>query len=327
MNYREGKRVTHERSEEYSSVYKTFKLLTECSSVSLRNKLAVSYPEIWDHTGNSHRSDERRIKRILDKLVDFGIAKREKIGKEKVYTYVHDDKKIEKIHKIANVLNIDFDDIDTYYERRKSIISLLNDVSSSYYIQTQQEDISNKENIIKDIEFAIEKKLNIKMTYTKGKVSKEYNLSPLKIAQFDGFWYLIVYSGAYIKYRIKNILFLEITEKTYQADLGDKLKLDEWHNSWHTPNIKQTKIKIFIDKNTFHYFEEKNILGVNTYKKRLTPCRDGIEYDIYITHLWELLPTLMQWQKHVTILEQVGEIDLIREYRQILNNALNQLTT
>ena len=172
-----------EKSDELYSIHTIFKSLPKCSAVILRHKLETRYPEIWANTGNDQRSDEKRIKRALDKLVDFGIATKEKIGKDQIYTYIHDDNKLGKVHKIANEMNISFDDIDTYYKRRNSIISLLNDVSDMYYIQTQQEDVSTKESIIKDLELAIEKLYQVEITYR----GNTYNVSPLKIAQFDGY--------------------------------------------------------------------------------------------------------------------------------------------
>ena len=316
------KKIKKEINDEYYTVHKTFKSLYKCSSVALRNELEARYPETWANTGNQPHSDERRIKRILDKLVEFGLAKRDKIGKDQVYTYIHDGI-LGKVHKIANAMNINFNDMDTYYKRRNSIISLLNDVSDMYYIQTQQEDINKKESIIKDLEAAIENNQNIEIIH-KG---SPYTVSPLKIAQFDGFWYLIAYSTKYFTYRIKDISSLQITENTYDNKLQDKLKLNEWHNIWHSPNVEATKIKIFIDNSIFHYFEEKNILGVNTYKSKLTPCNDGMEYELNISHAWELLPTLMQWQKHVTIIDQDGDIDLVGIYQRILDETLNRLVT
>lgn len=314
------KKIPKENNDEYYSVHQTFKSLYKCSSVSLRKELETRYPETWGSTGNQLHSDERRIKRILDKLVKFGLAKRDKIGKEQVYTYIHDGV-LGKVHKIANAMNVDFDGIDTYYKRRSSIVSLLNDISDVYYIQTQEEDISQKENIIKDLEAAIENNQNIKIVFN----GEFYTISPLKIVQFDGFWYLVAYNTKYFKYRIKNISSVEITNDTYDNELQDRLKLDKWHNIWHTPETPETKIKIHIDNTVFHYFKEKNILGVDTYKSRLTPCHDGMEYELNISHAWELLPTLMQWQKHVTIIDQNGDIDLVGIYQKILGETQKRL--
>ena len=73
--------LKNNKKEEYLTVHTVFKSLLQCSSVVLRNKLEERYPELWADTGNDHHSDEKRIRRILDKLVDFGLAVKEKIGK------------------------------------------------------------------------------------------------------------------------------------------------------------------------------------------------------------------------------------------------------
>jgi hypothetical protein len=317
-----NKKDKNEKKEEYLTIHTVFKSLSQCSSVVLRNKLEARYPVLWANTGNDHHSDEKRIRRILDKLVDFGLATKEKIGKDQIYTYKHENNKLGKVHKLANELNVDFDDMDTYYKRRNSIISLLNDVSDVYYIQTQQEKIDKKENIIKDLELAIEKNLKAEIIYN----SHHYRVAPIRIAQFDGFWYLIAYNEQYYSYRIKDISLLEMTQEIYPSEEHINLDLNEWLNAWHNPKKELTKVKLYLDKVALPFFQEKNILGVNTYKNRLTPCQDGAEYDLFISHEWELLPILMQWQKHVTIIDQDGDIDLVGIYQKILGDTLVRLS-
>ncbi len=195
------KKTQQDKDKEYYTVHKVFKTLRECSSVTLRRKLIKKYPAVWDNTDNADRSDEKRIRGILYKLVAFGLATKKKDGREWVYTYRHDNNILDKIHKIANEQNIDFDKMKSYYKRRSSIISLLNDVSDNYYIQTQQEDIEEKEKLIKDLELAIEKRNNVTIKHK----DSSYTVSPLKIALFDGYWYLIAYNTKYFTYRIKDI--------------------------------------------------------------------------------------------------------------------------
>ena len=126
---------------EFFTVHKVFKTLYECSAVTLRKKLIAKYPNIWANTENQPKSDEKRIKGILNKLVAFGIATKKKEGREWVYTYIHDNSILDKILKVANEQNIDFDKMKSCYKRINSIISLLNNISDSYHIQIQQEDI------------------------------------------------------------------------------------------------------------------------------------------------------------------------------------------
>ena len=166
-----------------------------------------------------------------------------------------------------------------------------------YYIQTQQEDIGKKENIIKDLELAIEKKQNIEIIHN----GNSYKVSPLKIAQFDGFWYLISYNTKYFTYRIKDISSLQITQETHEKGIEDDLNLDEWYNVWHTPNAQPTKVKILIENSIFHYFEEKNILGKTGTKVVSEPeVLDDIPNDTFY-HITELINQYIQTGEKVGV--------------------------
>ncbi len=309
----------YSKQEELRSIHSAFRSMTHCTAVKLREYLQKHYDDIWDCTGNTDRSDEKRIRRILDKLVDFGLAVREKKGKEYHYTYLrnHD---IDTLNDIAKEMDMQVSEEKTYYQKRMSILSKLNNLSHIYYIKTAQEEIAHKEEIIKRLESAIAKHQYIEITYH----GKEHKMMPLRIVQFDGYWYLIAYNGTkYYKYRIKDIPFVTLMDECYTLDM--ELDFDTWHNIMHDPNGTPTWIKLFISNTVFHYFEKKNILSINRYKKRLTPCSDGWEYELYITHEWELLPILMQWQKYVTLLDQKGEIDMKKIYHDILQEAQEKL--
>ena len=181
----------------------------------------------------------------------------------------------------------------------------------------------HKEKIIKTLELAIDEKVKVNITY-KG---RQYLVAPLKIALLDGYWYLVAYSTKYFTYRIKDIVFVELSDENYTINAANDIELNEWINSWHQPDQKGKKIKLFIDNVAFPFFKDKNILGVEQHKDRLTPLRDGWEYECIITQYWELLPILMQWQKHVTILEEEEGAGVIDHYKDILEKALSRLPT
>jgi len=307
------------KPEELKSVRSMLKALHSCNVSTLRNKLEEHYCNIWGNTGNQKHSDEKRIRRVLDKLIDFGLARKEKPGREYLYTYLEETDNLETTYKISDSINVEVNGEESYYKTRKSIISSINSSSDIYFIETEQENIDSKEDLIKTLELAIAQSKYIDITYG----AKTYKTMPLKIVQFDGFWYLIVYNGEYYKYRIKDITFVESRDEQYIFD--ENLRLGEWYNIFHDPNVTSTRIKLFISNAVFHYFEEKNILKINTFKNKTTPCIDGVEYEIYITNSWELLPTLIQWQVYVTILEQDGNFDIVKIYNDILKEAQTKL--
>jgi len=316
----ESNERSYSKQDELRSVHDACRSMTYCTAVQLREYLQKQYSEIWGLTGNAERSDEKRIRRILDKLVGFGLAAKEKKGKEYHYTYLHNHD-AETWQTIDRETHRYLPEEKSYYHRRVSLLSKLNNLSPIYYIQTVQEDISHKEEVIIMLERAIANHQYVKITYNE----KPYKLKPLRIVQFDGYWYLVVSNGKkYYKYRIRNIPFVTLEDEHYTVD-DIKLDFDTWHNIMHDPNEEPTRIKLFISQMVFHYFEEKNILHVNRYRERLVPCSDGWEYELYITHEWELLPVLMQWQKYVTLLDQEGKIDMKKIYHNILQEAQGRL--
>ena len=303
------------KEQEYKSIYTEFKKLKKVTAVGFREHLQSHYPNIWQ-SDLQDKSIERRIKRILDKLVLFGIATKEKIGKEKVYALIQDGN-LDETYSIANALNINTK--NSLYKTRESIISKINNTSNIYYINQENEDISNKEKIIKKLELAIELKKYVKVIYNQ----EDIQVMPLKLALFDGYWYLVAYNSQYITMRIKNISSVRILKKHY--DFKESLDLNKWHNRYHNPKVKPTKVKLFIDKFVVSYFKERNLLKINDNSKYIAPCQNGIEYDVFITHKWELLPTLMQWQMYVSILEVDGDIDIVSIYEEVLKDIKQRL--
>ena len=192
------------KPEELTSVRIMLKALSSCNVGTLRNKLVEHYYDIWGETGNQRHSDEKRIRRVIDKLIDFGLAIKEKPGREYLFTYNEETDNLETTYKISDALNVEVDGEKSYYKTRKSITSSINTNSEIYFIETEQESIDHQEDLIKTLELAIAQSKYIDITYNGG----TYKTMPLKIAQFDGFWYLIAYNGSYYKYRIKNITFI-----------------------------------------------------------------------------------------------------------------------
>ena len=56
------------------------------------------------------------------------------------------------------------------------------------------------------------------------------------------------------------------------------------------------------------------------------PCKDGLEYDVYITHEFELLPEMMYWQPHVVILKEDGNLGVQKNYINILEKSILRQT-
>ena len=313
----------HQKDDEYATIHESLRHLGQTSAVALLAYMKHRYPDTWEGSDNQQRSDEKRIKRILEQLIRFGIASREKRGNTYLYQYEYRDEKMALLRQHYPQLQADATTESSYYRQRETQLTLINATSESYYIRRHEENIDKKEPILCDLERAIEQRKKIEMRYH----NTTCTVSPLRIALFDGYWYLIAEAGGVRSYRIQDIQASRVLSETYPQAFQADLDLDTWLNIWHSSEKKPTTIRLLIDKTVIEYFSARNLLGYkDAPATRKTPVSDGVEYELDITHVWEALPTLMQWQLYLTILDQDGAIDLMGAYRDILNNANSRYT-
>lgn len=313
-----------------AEVYEALKLLDKASVSELLGLLQSDFSSEWIDPEVQKESIHRKIKNKLNTLIEMNLVTCEK-GESRyhrnTYAIRHNFPTQTKAPELATeLLEIVKKDEKIYIQALKSINGLLNEIKSPYYIHQYSEDMDNAKEIIGKLETAINDKKYIEVSYN----NKTIKTRPLKIAEFDGLWYLLHYYDkfeSYLKYRLLDIIDITLTRDTFTLDKTINLEIKKWHNVWHVPNKTPTKITLWIDKSNEKYFYKKNLLDINVYPERIAPCKDGIEYSIYITHPYEALPTVMQYQPFVTILEQDGDIDLIARYKEVLEETQNRLAT
>jgi len=313
-----------------TEVYEALKLLNKANVSELLEILQSDFSSEWVNPDIQKNSISRKVKNKLDILIEMNLVICEE-GENRYhrnsYAIKHNFPTQTKAPQLAEeLLEIVKKDEKIYIQALKSINGLLNEIKSPYYLHQYSEDIENAKEIIGKLETAINDKKYVDVTYN----NKTIKTRPLKIAEFDGLWYLLHYYDKYdacLKYRLLDINNIALTKDTFECNETINLEISKWHNVWHVPNKPPTKIILWIDKGTEKYFYKKNLLDINSYPERITPCQKGMEYSIYITHPYEVLPTIMQYQPFVTILEQDGDIDLVSMYRQILDETLDRLIT
>lgn len=311
-----------------AEVYEALKIIDKGSVSELLELLQKDFSTEWVDPTIKKESISRKIKNKLNTLIEMNLITLEKkVNRQKtnIYAIKHNFPVQTKAPQLANeLLEIIKKDEKIYLQAKKSINGLLHEIKSPYYIHQYSEDIGSIQEIVGKLESAINDRRYVKVTYNKNTIK----VCPLKIAEFDGLWYLLHYYDrydSYLKYRLLDIKDITLTKDKFELNGKMNLEIEKWHNVWHIPNQIPTKITLWIDKDRKKFFYKKNLLNINLYAERISPCSDGIEYDVYITHPYEVLPTIMQYQPHVTILRQEGTIDLIGKYRTLLNETLNRL--
>jgi predicted DNA-binding transcriptional regulator YafY len=164
--------------------------------------------------------------------------------------------------------------------------------------------------LFEQIEKAIKQKVEIKFDY------ENYNfyVKPLKLAFFDGFWYLLALhikndKETFKKYHLKTIKNIQIQEKTFEIPqiVEDRLK---YANSVWFNLDEQFVVRLFVDKSIRKYFERKPLRG-----QTITGVdRDGsIEIEIKSSHEMEIIPLILYYIPYIKVLEPQWLADDVKE--------------
>ena len=170
---------------------------------------------------------------------------------------------------------------------------------------------------LEKIESAIASKNEISIKYFK----KDFTLSPLKIALFDGFWYLLALdNGKFKKFHFKSVKNVEILEREFSVDEQFLSKIQRAKSAWFDPE-KSFIVRLWIDKIAKKYFERKPL--PNQYV--MTQNSDGsIEIELEITHHMEIKPLVLYYMPHIRVIEPSALADEIDDaLREYLNGASN----
>src|SRR5574344_1354223 len=115
--------------------------------------------------------------------------------------------------------------------------------------------------LFEQIEIAIKEKNEIKFDYEK----YNFHVKPLKLAFFDGFWYLLALhvkknKEEFKKYHLKTIKKVEVLSTKFEipALVEDRLKFA--NSVWFNLD-EQYSVRLFIDKQIRKYFERKPLRG------------------------------------------------------------------
>ena len=154
--------------------------------------------------------------------------------------------------------------------------------------------------LFENIEKAIKEKTEIKFDYEK----YNFHVKPLKLAFFDGFWYLLALhiqnnKETFKKYHLKTIRNVQILNKTFEIPALVEERLKYANSVWFNLDV-QFRVRLFIDKQIRKYFERKPLRGQSI----IGEDKDGsIEIEIKISNNMEILPLILYYIPYIKVLE------------------------
>ena len=164
--------------------------------------------------------------------------------------------------------------------------------------------------LFEQIEKSIKEKTEIKFDYEK----YNFHVKPLKLAFFEGFWYLLALhikkdKDVFKKFHLKTIKNIKILENKFEVPQIVEERLKHANSVWFNLD-EQFSVRLFIDKTVRKYFERKPLRG----QAIIGEDKDGsIEIEIKISNTMEIVPLILYYIPYIKVLEPEFLADEIKE--------------
>lgn len=194
----------------------------------------------------------------------------------------------------------------------KLLSKIKNEDFNPIYTKLNIEDISDRFDDIQIIEKAIKNKTELACSYENEREGTfRANIQPLKIVNYEGFWYLVALKDNYVKkYYLKTLSNIKETIITFRVDENIEELLKNSINIWFKADTEPFEVKIYADKVATKYFKRR-ALPTQTIE---TLSQDGtMEFIVTITDEMEIIPIIKYWLPHLRVLEPLWISEMIDE--------------
>jgi len=202
---------------------------------------------------------------------------------------------IEKLAKSAGIL----DKIKPYLNKIK-----LSSMKNPFYAKLDLENIGQKLDEIAIIEDGIRDKFELKIEYIIEKKRYKFTVQPLKIANFEGYWYLLGIdkkSKRFKKFHLKSIAKIELSKNRFELDKDFKERIENAINVWFAPHSEPFEVILFADNIAAKYLRRIPISKTQVIEG--LDSDGSIQISIKITDKMEIKNIIKYWIPHIRVLE------------------------
>jgi len=266
---------------------------------------------------------DKTLQRDFKKLMEghYGVVKAEDGKRFTLSKKFHTSKSADTAIKMLDSLSSDIGG-EFYTKAQSALHKLQRYIDSPFYTRIDVENISDKLDLVEDLEYAISKQkmltFSYKRWYKPDEIKTYIEVKPYKIIIFDGFWYLLTqYKEHIIKFYLKEIRELQILDKTFTHEEKLLDRMNRAINIWFNPKAEPFDVTLLLARTAIPYFERKPITG--QYLKR---NRDGTaELTLSITDKKEVFEILKKWLPQVKVIEPYA---LQEEFEGMLKSYLQR---
>jgi len=283
----------------------------------LRKGDGATITELAGELGVSTKTVQRDLHEVLSNAGAFCNGRRWKIDSSKAIDGLKSDERIVLgiLDEMAKSAGKQF-----YSKAHNLLEQIASNLNHPIYANLDSEALTPENlEIFDKLETTIKNKTAIKCNYRKGK----FELKPLKLAFFDGFWYLLAFDtndkDTFKKFHLKTLRNIELTDTKFDMPTELQKQLESANSIWFQPNKKPFTARLFLEKDAVVYFERKPM------KSQAFSARypDGsAEITIEATDEMEILPTVQLYMPLVKIIEPKWMAD---EFREMLVEYLGEI--
>jgi predicted DNA-binding transcriptional regulator YafY len=232
---------------------------------------------------------------------------------------MQDGFKIEKSTNVEDIIVLDILEKMTdglgakFSTKAKHLLSKIkNEDFNPIYAKLNMEDVSDSLSIIGILEDAIKQKTSIECHYSFLDTQKILQLKPLKIANFEGIWYLIALDARndiLKKYHLKSISNIKLQGSTFSISKELEERLENSISIWFDVNEQPYEVELYLSPEAAKTLKRRPISKTQRVVKEY---EDGsAEIVIKITHAMEILPIVKYWIPHIQVISPVSIKELI----------------
>jgi len=278
------------------------KILTRLTVIlsKLNDGEVLSVKELAKEFGTSDRTIQRDFN---ERLSSFPIYQENKKWK------MQEGFRVEKIKSLEDAIVLDIIEKitegigGTFATKSHTLLSKIkNEDFNPIYTKLNIEDISDKFQEIQLLETAIREHKEVLCSY-----DNEHHdiyttsIQPLKIVNFEGFWYLVALRKDTLKkYYLKNIMHTKILETTFTPQKELETLLNNSLSVWFQKDVTPFEVKLYADKHATKYFQRRPL---PTQKVDSLSADGTMEFTVTLTHEMEILPIIKYWIPHLYVLE------------------------
>lgn len=282
------------------------KILTRLTIIlsRLNDGEALSVKKLAEDFNVSERTIQRDFN---ERLISFPIYQDKKKWK------MQDGFKLEKSVSVEDTVVLDIMEKllegagQTFSSKANKLLSKIKNKSPNpIYAKLDMEDIGDKLNEIQLLEAAIKENREINCIYAFETYTQEVGLKPLKIANYEGFWYLIALdarNNQLKKYYLKNISQITLLAEYFNRSKKIDKLLENSISIWFEAETNPYRVTLEVSDTVAKYFKRKTI----SFSQRVESLHEdgSMVISVEITNDMEIIPFVMYWIPHIKVVEPI----------------------